>query len=121
METVKTKEESLRKDLGLMPAMALVVGMVIGSGIFMKPGKVLMAAGDSTMGLAAWMLGGIITITAGLTIAELGAQIPRTGGLYPYLNEVYGPDNNLWTGYNWCAWALFWSAFNPIFWMAGLF
>lgn len=90
METVKTKEESLRKDLGLMPAMALVVGMVIGSGIFMKPGKVLMAAGDSTMGLAAWLLGGIITITAGLTIAELGAQIPRTGGLYTYLNEVYG-------------------------------
>jgi Amino acid transporters len=83
-------ENGLRKELGLIPAMALVVGMVIGSGIFMKPGKVIMAAGDSTMGLVAWILGGIITITAGLTIAELGAQIPKTGGLYTYLSEVYG-------------------------------
>ncbi|EAX47171.1 amino acid permease-associated region [Thermosinus carboxydivorans Nor1] len=79
-----------KKDLGLVPAMALVVGMVIGSGIFMKHGKVIAAAGDSTMGLVAWLLGGVITMAAGLTIAELGAQIPRTGGLYAYLDEVYG-------------------------------
>ncbi len=83
-------DKMLKRELGLMPAMALVVGMVIGSGIFMKPGKVLTAAGDSTFGLAAWVIGGIITVTAGLTIAELGAQIPRTGGMYAYLEEVYG-------------------------------
>lgn len=86
----KETMENLKKDLGLIPALALVVGMVIGSGIFMKPGKVLAAAGDSTLGLTAWVLGGIITITAGLTIAELGSQIPKTGGLYAYLDEVYG-------------------------------
>lgn len=90
MEKVNEQGESLRRELGLVPAMALVVGMVIGSGIFMKPGKVLSAAGDSTMGLLAWVLGGIITITAGLTVAELGSRIPKTGGLYTYLNEVYG-------------------------------
>jgi APA family basic amino acid/polyamine antiporter len=83
-------ERNLKKDLGLIAAMALVVGMVIGSGIFMKPGKVLAAAGDSTLGLLAWGLGGVITLAAGLTIAELGAQIPKTGGLYTYLDEVYG-------------------------------
>ena len=83
-------ESGLRRDLGLVAATALVVGMVIGSGIFMKPGKVIAAAGDSTMALLAWGLGGIITLAAGLTIAELGAQIPRTGGLYAYLDEVYG-------------------------------
>ncbi|HWR10118.1 APC family permease [Sporomusa sp.] len=84
------QKPALRKDLNLLAATALVVGMVIGSGIFMKPGKVIVAAGDSTMALIAWGLGGIITIAAGLTVAELGAQIPRTGGLYAYLDEVYG-------------------------------
>lgn len=84
------EEKKLKKDLGLIPAMALVVGMVIGSGIFMKPSKVIMAAGDSTFALVAWLIGGIITITAGLTIAELGARIPKTGGLYAYIDEVYG-------------------------------
>lgn len=83
-------DKSLKKDLGLISAMALVVGMVIGSGIFMKPGKVIEAAGDSSLGLVAWLLGGIITLAAGLTVAELGAQIPKTGGLYTYLDEVYG-------------------------------
>jgi len=86
----RNDETNLRRDLGLIPATALVVGMVIGSGIFMKPGKVILAAGDSTLGLAAWVIGGIITLAAGLTIAELGAQIPKTGGLYACLDEVYG-------------------------------
>lgn len=90
MQEVKNVEKSLKKDLGLIPTMALVIGMVIGSGIFMKPGKVILAAGDSTMALLAWVLGGIITLAAGLTVAELGAQIPKTGGLYTYLDEVYG-------------------------------
>ena len=90
MNKQESIEQGLRKELGLAPAMALVVGMVIGSGIFMKPGIVITAAGDSTMGLLAWILGGLITITAGLTIAELGSQIPKTGGLYTYLTEVYG-------------------------------
>jgi len=87
-------DKNLKKDLGLVPAMALVIGMVIGSGIFMKPGVVVLAAGDSTLALMAWVLGGVITLAAGLTVAELGAQIPRTGGLYTYLDEIYG---ELWS------------------------
>ncbi len=90
MQEGQNEERYLKKDLGLIAAMALVIGMVIGSGIFMKPGKVIAAAGDSTMGLLAWALGGIITLAAGLTVAELGAQIPKTGGVYVYLEEVYG-------------------------------
>lgn len=80
----------LKKDIGFIAGVALVVGMVIGSGIFMKPGKVIAAAGDSTMGLTAWIIGGVITLAGGLTLAELSAQIPRTGGLYAYLDEVFG-------------------------------
>lgn len=90
MKQQQNAEQNLKKDIGLTAAMALVVGMVIGSGIFMKPGKVIAAAGDSTMALLAWLLGGVITLAAGLTVAELGSQIPRTGGLYVYLDEVYG-------------------------------
>lgn len=88
-------QQILKKDLGLISTIALVIGMVIGSGIFMKPAKVLLSAGDSTMCLIAWIIGGLITLAAGLTIAELGAQIPKTGGLYVYLDEVYGK----FTGY----------------------
>lgn len=99
MQEGQSVERNLKKDLGLLATMALVIGMVIGSGIFMKPGKVILAAGDSTMALMAWVLGGIITMAAGLTVAELGVQIPRTGGLYTYLDEVYG---KLWAyTYGW--------------------
>lgn len=70
--------------------MSLVIGTVIGSGVFMKPGKVIEYAGDSTMAMWAWILGGVITLAGGLTIAEVSTQIPKTGGLYVYLEEVYG-------------------------------
>lgn len=95
----ETTEQYLKKDIGFWVAMSIVIGSVIGSGIFMKPGKVIGAAGDSTMALVAWVIGGIITLASGLTITELSVQIPRTGGLYVYIEEVYG---ELW-GYL-CGW-----------------
>jgi len=84
------KSGQLKKEIGFSLAMSLVIGTVIGSGIFMKPGKVIEYAGGSTMALWAWVLGGIITLASGLTIAEVSTQIPKTGGLYVYLEEVYG-------------------------------
>lgn len=83
-------EASLKKDIGLSVAMSIVIGTVIGSGIFMKPGKVIEYAGGSSMALLAWLLGGLITLAGGLTIAEVATQIPKTGGLYVYMEEVYG-------------------------------
>lgn len=83
-------EGQLKKDIGLSVALSIVIGTVIGSGIFMKPGIVIQHAGSSTWALTAWLLGGLITIAGGLTIAEIGVQIPKTGGLYVYLEEVYG-------------------------------
>lgn len=56
----------------------------------MKPGIVLASSGGSTMALWAWIIGGIITLASGLTIAEVSVKIPKTGGLYAYLEEVYG-------------------------------
>ncbi|MBA2871894.1 APA family basic amino acid/polyamine antiporter [Anoxybacillus calidus] len=80
----------LQKNIGFIVATSLVIGTVIGSGIFMKPGIVIASAGDSTMALWAWVIGGIITLASGLTIAEVSVKIPKTGGLYAYLEEVYG-------------------------------
>ncbi|MGE5654661.1 MAG: APC family permease, partial [Bacillota bacterium] len=83
-------EGGLREDLGFFAAVSIVVGMVIGSGIFFKPGAVIRNAGSGSAALLAWLLGGVITLAAGLTVAEIAAAIPKTGGLYVYLNEIYG-------------------------------
>jgi basic amino acid/polyamine antiporter, APA family len=83
-------EAHLKKNIGFAVATSLVVGTVIGSGIFMKPGIVIASTGGSNMALWAWIIGGIITLASGLTMAEVSVKIPKTGGLYAYLEEVYG-------------------------------
>jgi basic amino acid/polyamine antiporter, APA family len=84
------KEVQLKKNIGYFVSTSLVIGTVIGSGIFMKPGVVLSSTTNSTMALLAWLIGGIITLASGLTIAEISVKIPKTGGLYAYIEEVYG-------------------------------
>ncbi len=81
---------SLKKNVTFIEAMAIVVGMIIGSGIFLKPGIVLQSAGSPFMAIMAWVAGGIITLASALTIAEIAAAIPKAGGLYTYLAELYG-------------------------------
>ncbi len=80
----------LQKQIGISVAISLVMGTVIGSGIFMKPGRVIEYAGDSNLAMLAWVLGGLLSIAGGLTMAEISVQFPRTGGLVVYLEEVYG-------------------------------
>ncbi|EHO51687.1 APC family permease [Lentilactobacillus kisonensis] len=84
------KEVSLDRDLGLWSALALVIGTIIGAGVFVRQSAVLDDAGSTTMGLLAWFAGGLLTITAGLTIAEIASQMPETGGLYVYMERIYG-------------------------------
>ncbi|WZL72536.1 amino acid permease [Clostridiaceae bacterium 35-E11] len=83
-------EQQLKRSVTFIQAIALVIGMIIGSGIFLKPGIVLENAGSPVMGMLAWIAGGIITLASALTIAEIAAAIPKTGGLYTYLEELYG-------------------------------
>lgn len=87
---MQNQTTQLKKDLGLITAMSIVVGIVIGSGVFVKPSTVLMQTGSSTKALLAWLVGGLMTIAAGLTIAEIAARIPKTGGIYAYIDELYG-------------------------------
>lgn len=80
----------MKKSVGFLQGLAIVVGMIIGSGIFLKPGIVLNDAGSPVMALIAWVLGGVVTLCSALSIAEIASNIPRAGGLYTYLEELYG-------------------------------
>jgi APA family basic amino acid/polyamine antiporter len=84
------ENNGLKKEIGLLAASAVVIGMVIGSGVFFKPTAIYTATGAPGLGMIAWLLGGIITIAAGLTAAEVAAAIPKTGGMIVWLEEAYG-------------------------------
>jgi APA family basic amino acid/polyamine antiporter len=91
MDPRSDSESGFLRRLGLMDTTFLVIGAVVGSGIFMTPG--IIAAGLPSPGLllAVWLLGGLITLCGALSFAELGAMYPRAGGQYIYLREAYGP------------------------------
>lgn len=78
------------KAITFIPALAIVVGMIIGSGIFLKPGIVLSHAGSPAMSILAWVAGGVITLASALSVAEIASAIPKSGGLFTYLGELYG-------------------------------
>ena len=84
------ENNELKRSLGFGSAISIVIGTIIGSGIFFKQASILDSAGSSSMAISAWIFGGVITLAAGLTIAEIGAQMPYTGGLYVYVENLYG-------------------------------
>ncbi|MGJ5819499.1 APC family permease [Paludibaculum fermentans] len=81
----------LRRDLGLWGAASIVVGTVIGSGIFLVPKTMIQQVGDPWMLFAVWIFGGVLSLAGALTYAELAAMLPEAGGEYNYLSEAYGP------------------------------
>jgi basic amino acid/polyamine antiporter, APA family len=82
--------EQLRRTLSQRDLVFIVVGTVIGSGIFLTPGSVVRAAGSGGMALVAWTVGGVLSLLGALTFAELGASRPQSGGLYVYLRDAFG-------------------------------
>ena len=94
------ENKSLQKNIGLAAALSTVVGMVIGGGVFFKPQAVFTLTGGAPgLGMIAWIAAGIITITAGLTAAEISAAIPKTGGMMVYIEEIYGKKLGFLTGW----------------------
>lgn len=81
----------LVRAIGLRGAILLVITNVIGSAIFLTPGTMAAILPSEPLLLAAWALGGAIALCGGLTYAEMGAMYPRSGGLYVFLEEAYGP------------------------------
>ncbi|HEX9366952.1 MAG TPA: amino acid permease [Vicinamibacterales bacterium] len=84
-------DEGLVRALGLGSGILFVLGSVIGSGIFMTTGVMAAALPSATLIIAAWVAGGVIALTGGLTYAEMGSMYPRSGGVYVYLREAFGP------------------------------
>jgi APA family basic amino acid/polyamine antiporter len=82
----------LRRILGLWDLVLMIIGTVIGSGIFLLPGPVLRAVGNSVpLGLSVWLGGGILSLLGALTYGELSSMKPRAGGLYVYIRDCFGP------------------------------
>src|SRR3954466_3302656 len=90
-DSVAAPDEGLVRALGLGSAVLFVMGSVIGSGIFLTTGTMAEKLPSPTLLLLAWLSGGVIALTGGLTYAELGAMYPRSGGVYVYLREAFGP------------------------------
>ena len=101
------QDEGLVRALGLPSAILFVVGSVVGSGIFLTTGIMAAALPSPTLLMLAWAAGGLITLSGGLTYAEMGAMFPRSGGVYLYLREAFGPA--LAFLYGWAALLIFFS------------
>ncbi|MGH7718496.1 MAG: APC family permease [Gemmatimonadaceae bacterium] len=80
----------LARVLGTRELLTIVVGSVIGSGIFLVPGTVLRQTGSVTAALVVWLAGGVLSLLGALTYAELGAMRPESGGLYVYIRDCFG-------------------------------
>src|SRR5712664_866754 len=89
----KTSSESpkLVRGLSLLDATMIVIGSMIGSGIFITSAESSRLVGSPGWLLMAWALSGVLTITGALSCAELAAMMPRAGGQYVFLREAYGP------------------------------
>ena len=85
-----TETKNLARVLGFWDVVALVVGGVIGSGIFLVPKDMAAAVGSPLLILAVWIAGGILSLFGALSFGELGAAMPEAGGVYVYLREAYG-------------------------------
>ncbi len=83
--------ERLRKELNLFDAIAVVVGTVIGSGIFLLPSFVAIQLYSLAGVMLVWLVGGLLSLFGALSLAELGSIYPGTGGVCTYLRRVYGP------------------------------
>src|SRR5207248_3251099 len=89
-QTTEARPE-LARDLRLSHATAIVVGTIIGSGIFLVPKEMMQAVGSPKLVYFAWIVGGLLSIFGALTYAELGALKPQAGGEYVYVRDGYGP------------------------------
>jgi len=84
-------EVTYARRLGLFSSTMLVVGGIIGAGIFLNPSIVAQRVGTAELTLAAWVLGALIALAGALCFGELGSRLPRAGGGYAYLRDAFGP------------------------------
>src|SRR5262249_29625001 len=83
-------EGAMRREIGVLVGVLLVINATIGTGIFKTPAKVARDAGTLGAAFAVWIAGAVIALCGAISIAELAAALPRTGGLYEYLRRAWG-------------------------------
>lgn len=91
LDSASHSEEGFRRVLGPFSAMSVVIGAIIGIGIFFTPQSIAKSAGSAELAMAAWGVGGLIALVGALTFAELGSHYSRTAGQYEILRDAYGP------------------------------
>src|SRR5438309_5719892 len=92
MNNERDQSSSLVRGLGLLDATMIVIGSMIGSGIFIVSAESSRLIGAPGWLLLAWTIAGLLTITGALCCAELATMMPRAGGVYVFLREAYGPS-----------------------------
>src|SRR3954467_11270989 len=85
------QDAGLVKGLGLTSATTLVMGSMIGSGIFIVSSEIARLVDSPALLIAAWLVTGFMTVTGALAYGELAAMMPKAGGQYVYLREALGP------------------------------
>ncbi|CAF1550397.1 unnamed protein product, partial [Didymodactylos carnosus] len=91
----QTPVHTKKKSMGLISSMALIIGSVIGSGIFISPRGILLGTGSYGLSVIVWIICGLICIPGCLCYAELGTLIPSSGGDYTYIKDAFGD----WAGF----------------------
>jgi APA family basic amino acid/polyamine antiporter len=89
-QTMSQTQSELPRVLNASHATSIVVGIIIGSGIFLVPREMMAAVGSSRMVYAVWIIGGLLSLFGAMTYAEIAAAHPRYGGEYAFLREAYG-------------------------------
>ena len=85
------EQKDLPRTIGFFGATGIMVGVIIGSGIFRTPASIAHAVSDPKLILGLWVLGGVLSLFGALTFTELAVRMPRSGGIYNFLREAYGP------------------------------
>src|SRR6201998_4362132 len=101
MPQAASTRPQLSRDLGVSHASAVVVGTIIGSGIFLVPAEMMQAVGSAKLVYVVWVVGGLLSFFGALTYAELGAMRPQAGGEYVYVRDAYGPLAGFLYGWTW--------------------
>ena len=88
---VEKDEVYMKRHIGLFRATGIIVGTVIGTGIFLTPKGITANIGSVGASLIIWLFCGIINTMAAVSLTELGAMIPKAGGAYAFIKEAFGP------------------------------
>ena len=101
MQSAPKPAPELLRELNAWHSTAIVVGTIIGSGIFLVPAEMMQAVGSARLVYLAWIVGGLLSFFGALTYAELGAVRPWAGGEYVYIRDAYGPLPSFLYAWTW--------------------